>query len=144
MAFVKCSRCELNYMQSTDKYCQVCRRDIQGEDDQDMAGICTNCGERAALSGEEMCAVCLKEITNTEGFVSDEDEDSEENVDESAMELPDTSEIEEIEIDDESIPAGEFQVIKRELGSDDDSEFDTVSLSELEEEENRDDEEEED
>ncbi|MGI5899309.1 MAG: hypothetical protein ACOX8S_05210 [Christensenellales bacterium] len=142
MAFVKCPRCELNYMQSTDKYCQVCRRDMQGEDDQDMSGICTNCGERAALSGEEMCAVCLKEINNTEGFVMSDDEESEEGVDESVIELPDASDIEEIEIDDETIPAGEFQVIKRELGSDDDSEFDTVSLSELQEEEDRDDEEE--
>ena len=142
MALVKCPRCELNYMQSTDKYCQVCRREIRGEDDHDLIGICTNCGERVSLPGEELCAICYKEITSTEGFVASSDDD-EGNVDEAVIELPGASEIEEIEIDDEAIPAGEFQVIKRELGGDDDSEFDTVSLNELKEEEDKDEDEDE-
>ena len=142
MALIKCPRCELNYMQPTDKYCMVCRREMRGEDDQDAVLVCTNCGERVAVQGEELCMVCLKEITNTEGFAADSDE--EEAVDESIIELPGASEIEEIEIDDEAIPTGEFQVIKRELDGDDDpDEFNTISLSELKEEEDKDEDEEE-
>ncbi len=139
MALVKCPRCELNYMQSTDKVCQVCRREMRGEEDHDALGICTNCGERPSLPGEELCAICLKEINSTDGFAGSSDMDDPETVDEAVIELPGASEIEEIEVDDESIPAGEFQVIKRELGDDDESELDMVSLNELREDEQADD-----
>jgi len=143
MALVKCPRCELNYMQATDKYCSVCRREMRGEEDHDAVEICSNCGERPVVPGEELCAVCLKEITSTEGFAAD---DTEALADETAIDLPGASEMEEIEIDEENIPAGEFQVIKRELGDEEEEGDFVISLNELEqeEEEDGDDEEEED
>ena len=31
MALLKCPRCELNYMKSTDQMCKVCYRELHGK-----------------------------------------------------------------------------------------------------------------
>ena len=31
MKLVKCPRCDLNYIQETEKYCKVCLREMKGE-----------------------------------------------------------------------------------------------------------------
>lgn len=118
MPLVKCPRCELNYMQPTEKYCSVCRRELNGQEEKDAVEICSNCGERPAMAGEEFCAICLKEMTRTEGFA---DESEPPLADETAIDLPGASEMDEINIpiEDEPIPDGEFKVIKHELEGDD-------------------------
>jgi len=62
MALVKCPRCELNYMNDTDKMCSVCRREVRGETEQfEMIELCSECGENPVVPGQELCASCLKE-----------------------------------------------------------------------------------
>ena len=31
MGFIKCPRCELNYIQEDEQYCPVCKREMKGE-----------------------------------------------------------------------------------------------------------------
>ena len=42
MSLIKCPRCELNYMNDTDKMCSVCRREVRGESEQfEMIEMCS-------------------------------------------------------------------------------------------------------
>ena len=79
MGLIKCPRCELNYMLDTDKMCSVCRRDVRGESEQyEMIELCSECGENPVVPGQELCAYCLKELSqnstdtqNEEGMVTE-------------------------------------------------------------------------
>lgn len=79
MSLIKCPRCELNYMLDTDKMCSVCRRDVRGESEQyEMIELCSECGENPVVPGQDLCAYCLKELSqsnsdaqNDEGMVSE-------------------------------------------------------------------------
>ena len=96
MALVKCPRCELNYMNDTDKMCSVCRREVRGETEQfEMIELCSECGERPVVPGQELCAVCLKEQARR-----DEMDNDEEIVHEPAsIEIDSVSTMDEIELD---------------------------------------------
>ena len=108
MGYIKCPRCELNYMPDTERYCSVCKREMRGEDEHDEIELCSACGETPVVPGEELCAACLKELTRQEGDVTA---------------LDATSDLEEIDIDvDEDIPSTEYSEIHKELGMDDDVE----------------------
>ena len=64
MGLIKCPRCELNYMLDTDKMCSVCKREVRGENEQDeMIELCSECGENPVVPGQELCAYCLKELS---------------------------------------------------------------------------------
>lgn len=64
MSLIKCPRCELNYMLDTDKMCSVCRREVRGESEQfEMIELCSECGENPVVPGQELCAYCLKELS---------------------------------------------------------------------------------
>ena len=79
MSLIKCPRCELNYMLDTDKICSVCRREVRGESEQyEMIELCSECGENPVVPGQELCAYCLKELSqrdadsqNDEGVVAE-------------------------------------------------------------------------
>lgn len=124
MGYIKCPRCELNYMPDTERYCSVCKREMRGEDEHEELELCSACGEHPVVPGEELCAACLKELTRQEGVVTDvEEEDSvvPEETDVAALDA--TSELEEIDIDvDEDIPSNEYSEIHKELGMDDENE----------------------
>ncbi len=63
MKFIKCPRCELNYIAETEKICSVCKRDVRGEPEQDdIFEMCSECGEHPAMPGQEMCLYCFKEM----------------------------------------------------------------------------------
>ena len=78
--FVKCPKCELNYMESTDKMCKVCYREIYGTDMPEEAELCNICNETPVMQGKDVCSFCFKEILATEPdeeneAPADEDED---------------------------------------------------------------------
>ena len=76
MGLIKCPRCELNYMLDTDKMCSVCKREVRGESEQyEMVELCSECGENPVVPGQELCAYCLKELSQR-----DSDTQSEETV----------------------------------------------------------------
>lgn len=60
--FVKCPKCELNYMDSNDRMCKVCYREIYGSDMPEEPEMCGVCNEAPALPGKDICALCLKEM----------------------------------------------------------------------------------
>ncbi len=126
---VKCPKCELNYMENTDRMCKVCFREIHGTDMPEEQELCSVCGEAPVLSGKELCSVCFKELNAERTAPEGEDEesldgeDSVSTMDEIAPDLTDT----------DDIPEPEFQEIDRNL-----------SLEELSEQEEADADEEED
>ena len=130
MALIKCPRCELNYIQDTEGYCKVCKRDMKGEVQREEIEMCTICNEAPALPGKDACLFCLKEMNANN---NDNNEDVV-RVDESALDIDPVSGMDEIIPEmDEPIPEREFDEIENDL-----------SLDELGEEELEDDEEDED
>ena len=115
MGLIKCPRCELNYMLDTDKMCSVCKREVRGESEQyEMIELCSECGENPVVPGQELCAYCLKELTQREA-----DTQNEETVVADASNIGDidsVSTMDEIipEID-EDIPSQEYGEIENEL-----------------------------
>lgn len=97
MALVKCPRCELNYMNDTDKMCSVCRREVRGETEQfEMIELCSECGENPVVPGQELCAACLKEqARRTESMDSDETIEHEP----ASIEIDSVSTMDEIQLD---------------------------------------------
>ena len=92
--YMKCPRCELNYILKKDKFCDVCKSEMKagsltGSDlDDEFEGmeelLCPICKTNYITDGETMCATCLEEnqISDTKdddpnwrSFV-DKDEDS--------------------------------------------------------------------
>ena len=69
--YILCPRCELNYIKSTEKYCDVCKVEmgmleksflIQDEDLEAESGkLCPVCRVNYISDDEEMCVVCQKE-----------------------------------------------------------------------------------
>ena len=97
MALVKCPRCELNYMNDTDKMCSVCRREVRGETEQfEMIELCSECGENPVVPGQELCAACLKERDRR-----DADMDAEETLERepTSIEIDSVSTMDEIQLD---------------------------------------------
>lgn len=98
MALVKCPRCELNYMNDTDKMCSVCRREVRGETEHfEVIELCSECGENPVVPGQELCAQCLKEQQERR----EESMDGEENVirESANIEIDSVSTMDEIQLD---------------------------------------------
>ena len=78
MGFIKCPRCELNYIEESEGFCKICKREMQGENSSDDVELCTICNERPAIPGRDICLVCLKEMNAS----NDDDTDDMERDDE--------------------------------------------------------------
>ena len=129
MGLIKCPRCELNYMLDTDKMCSVCKRDVRGESEQDeMVELCSECGENPVVPGQELCAYCLKELTQR-----DSDTQSEETVvtDTSTIAgIDSVSTMDEIELDlDDDMGGESFAEDDDGFFGDDDDEDDEDDMS---------------
>ena len=129
MGLIKCPRCELNYMLDTDKMCSVCKREVRGESEQDeMLELCSECGENPVVPGQELCAYCLKELTQR-----DSDKQSEETVvtDTSTIAgIDSVSTMDEIELDlDEGMDDESFAEDDDGFFGDDDDEDDEDDMS---------------
>ncbi len=134
MAFIKCPRCELNYMQDTEKYCSVCRREMHGEEVRDdLAGMCAECGEHPALPGEELCFYCYREIKRQEG-IGEQTGDAVAVPDE-MLDVTAASAMDEIviELGEDDMPDAEFKAIGQELGMEDEEPAEESELVELQE-----------
>ena len=82
--YIKCPRCELNYILKKDKYCEVCKSEMRAgilgendyDDDMDEAYeegliLCPVCKVNYINEGESMCQSCLEEQG---GDIKDDDE----------------------------------------------------------------------
>ncbi|MGN0996756.1 MAG: hypothetical protein ACI4PG_07585 [Candidatus Ventricola sp.] len=99
MGFIKCPRCELNYIREEEQYCSVCKREMKGESHDDPFELCSICNENPAMPGKDVCLLCYKEMTQQQGLRDDAVEE-EETADVSALDMGDVSEMEEIELEE--------------------------------------------
>ncbi|MEG0742011.1 MAG: hypothetical protein RSB91_03370 [Clostridia bacterium] len=113
MKLVKCPRCDLNYIQETEKLCKVCLREMKGEQVSDEMELCSVCNAAPALPGKDMCLGCYKEMNGGSNDSSDEEPAT---VDESTIGISSVSTMDEIipQIH-EDIPENEFGDIESEL-----------------------------
>jgi len=98
MGFIKCPRCELNYIQEEEQYCSVCKREMKGESHDDPFELCSVCNENPVMPGKDVCLMCYKEMTQQQGL-RDETADEAENSDVS-LDMEDVSDMQEIELDE--------------------------------------------
>ncbi len=113
MKLVKCPRCELNYIQETEKLCKICLREMKGEQANDDMELCSVCNAAPSLPGKDVCLSCLKEMA---GGGSSGSDDEPATVDESTIGLNSVSTMDEIipQIH-EDIPETEYGDIANEL-----------------------------
>ena len=129
MGFIKCPRCELNYIQEEEQYCSVCKREMKGEVHEDLFELCSICNENPVMPGKDVCPICYKEMKQQQGLRDDSADDVE--TPDVSIDMEDVAEMEEIELDTlpDDMPA--------EIGE-------QISLEEEKSKEDYDDEEEED
>lgn len=70
--YIKCPRCELNYIHKSQGYCDVCKAELKmgpqlifavDDDDDDVAlELCSICKQNYIKDNEEMCEQCRKDL----------------------------------------------------------------------------------
>lgn len=108
--YIKCPRCELNYIHKDQELCDVCKAELAGKkllfavDEEDIAGenqakekLCPICKVNTISVDEEMCAQCKKASLYVEDQEIDIDKDEE------WKNYLDDAEEEEEKFDDEDI-----------------------------------------
>ena len=78
--YIRCPRCELNYIQKKDKYCNVCKQEMKalgtaGADEELGLELCPICKVNYINPDEDMCVECAKEKALEEGLVNDVNND---------------------------------------------------------------------
>ena len=96
MGFIKCPRCELNYIKEEEQYCPVCKREMKGEVHEDPFELCSICNENPVMPGKDVCMVCYKEMTQQQGLHDDTMDESETT--DVSIDMEDVSDMEEIEL----------------------------------------------
>ena len=97
MGFIKCPRCELNYIREEELYCPVCKREMKGEALDDPFELCSICNENPVMPGKDVCYMCYKEMNQQQGLRDDAIEEQESP--DVSLDMEDVSEMEEIELD---------------------------------------------
>jgi len=105
MGFIKCPRCELNYIQEEEQYCSVCKREMKGEVHEDTFELCSICNENPVMPGKDVCPICYKEMNQQQGLRDDSSDETE--APDVTLAMEDVAEMEEIELDTlpEDMPA---------------------------------------
>ena len=96
MGFIKCPRCELNYIKEEEQYCPVCKREMKGEVHEDPFELCSICNENLVMPGKDVCMVCYKEMTQQQGLHDDTMDETE--APDVSLTMEDVSDMEEIEL----------------------------------------------
>ena len=157
--YVKCPRCELNYIdEEKQEYCDVCLADMHGDrlqfadlDEEEMdeidaeletAELCPVCGINPLHFGEKVCENCRKE---TSEYDSEEEIDIEnDNEWQNYLDEPDS----DLTVDDETLEEeleAEFEEENEETYDEDDFfEDDLDSLADLDDEDDEDEDEDDD
>ena len=81
--YMKCPRCELNWILETDEYCDVCKAELGMEgftllEDEEEDILCPICGINYIERNKKMCADCLaKSKGGNSAYINDSDSESE-------------------------------------------------------------------
>lgn len=134
--YIKCPRCELNYILKKDKYCDVCKKEMKAGSLEDIDDeyledeeleLCPICKTNYLSDGESICASCQEEHSSKDvdddvdwrTFVQKQDEDDEldllpieNDIDEEldntfAKDLEEDEDMKEEDEDDEYVPTEE-------------------------------------
>ena len=84
--YIKCPRCELNYIDAEkQEYCDVCLKELKGisedtddlieEDEELLTELCPVCGENMMRAGDKMCEECRKKAELDEEEPDPEEDD---------------------------------------------------------------------
>lgn len=77
VSYIRCPRCELNYITKEEKYCSVCKKEMQvgGGDfvDESELEICPICKTNYIQPDEIMCASCYAERISDPNYDGEED-----------------------------------------------------------------------
>ncbi len=77
--YIRCPRCELNYIEKKDKLCSVCKAELSAKKDEFIGDLdlelCPICKTNYIQPDEIMCATCLKEHQTEDDDVSTDWED---------------------------------------------------------------------
>ena len=74
--YIRCPRCELNFILKRDKFCNVCKMEMKAQgsmgisDDLDLE-LCPVCKVNFVNPDEDMCVSCAKEKTLEDGLSHD-------------------------------------------------------------------------
>jgi hypothetical protein len=91
--YVLCPRCELNYIQEGEEYCDVCKAElkkgpqlvfaIDDEDEQEVMELCPKCHQNYLKPGQTLCRQCAKlsQYEDEKTDLDDEDESWKEYLD---------------------------------------------------------------
>ncbi len=84
--YIRCPRCELNYIEKKDKLCSVCKAEMSTNRDDLVSDLdlelCPICKTNYIQPSEIMCANCLKDHQSEDGEISGNDWDEYVNRDE--------------------------------------------------------------
>ena len=97
MGFIKCPRCELNYIREEEQYCSVCKREMKGEVHEDPFELCSICNENPVMPGKDVCPMCYKEMKQQQGLHVDTSEEAE--TPDVSLDMDDVTDMQEIELD---------------------------------------------
>ncbi|MDD3396941.1 MAG: hypothetical protein PHR96_00110 [Clostridia bacterium] len=151
--YIRCPRCELNYCLKKDKYCSVCKAEMNGNkdfliDDLDLE-LCPICKTNYIQPDEIMCATCLKERKHSIVDDTDIEQEWDEYInrdetdyveDEETGEMASVSELDEDILGADLIESDlEFADFEEDAGEDDeDSESDEDDFEEVDADESDD------
>ena len=100
MRFIKCPRCELNYIPENEESCPVCKREMKGERHEEPIELCSICNENPVMPGRDVCYECYKELTQQQGRVSASEDDVDTEDQDVEINMEDVTDIEEIDLGD--------------------------------------------
>lgn len=137
--YILCPRCELNYIDINEKYCDVCKAELglgeasfllPDEEDESEGKLCPICHTNYCEEGEDMCIECKKEHANKDKAIEpdsweEEDEDVATDLDSDLDDVTlglddDEEEEEENEEPEASDDEDDFEYINPDDFSDDD------------------------
>lgn len=138
ISYVRCPRCELNYMPKGEKVCSVCQKEMKSKgeaslDDLDLElDICPICKVNYIQPNQTMCSSCLKERENNKDDIDldenwqqyiDDDEDEISSEEDEVGEMASVGDIEEVFLDEDTEIPG-FEDDKEDLDFSEDDDFD--------------------
>lgn len=72
--YIRCPRCELNYIEKKDKLCSVCKAELSSKKDEFLGDLdlelCPICKTNYIQPDEIMCSTCLKEHQGEAGDIN--------------------------------------------------------------------------
>ncbi len=134
--YVRCPRCELNYIDKREKMCKVCEAEMQAKGNKELTdeeikelNLCPVCRTNYLVDDEEMCAECAAEkaaLENSETMMVSSDDEQGDEKDEREDNWRAY-----VENDDAEVPEDEYGDMTSITSADDEDTLDDDDLSDI-------------